>query len=119
MKQNKTNNYHRPNFYGMLRDIVIGSMNKGLFLPTALLLIILTLLLKLDSDQSYNILLKILEAFKRFQIVGWVLSFLFLYLWFNNTKRLRSIHNSEMYRVSAEKKDLQEKLLGKKLQTSN
>lgn len=115
----KQNNYHRPNFWGMLRDVMIASLNKGQFPLAVLGLIVVILIAKMPSEDASKLIFELLELVRKFQILGWLISVFSLIGWFYNTKHLRKIHSVEMSRVSMEKKELQQKLLDKKLQTSN
>lgn len=49
-------NYYRPNFWGMVRDIIIASINKGQFLLMGGWLIIFVLILKVDSNEASHLL---------------------------------------------------------------
>jgi hypothetical protein len=118
VKKNKAPNYYRPNFWGMIRDIFVTSMNKGQFPVMVVGIIIIILVIKLPSNEAYNLLHEILLLFEKWHILGWILSLLFLVGWLFNVRRIRKIHSSEMDRVSNNKRDLQGKLVNKNLPTS-
>jgi len=117
-KQKKANNYYRPNFWGMIRDIFVTSMNKGQFPVMMFCIIIIILVIKLPSDEAYKLLHEVLMLLEKWHILGWILSLLLLLGWLFNARRQRRINSDEMDRVSNTKRDMQSKLLNKNLPTS-
>ena len=85
-KQNKDYSYNRPNFWGMVRDIVIASMNKGLFLVTGLWILLFVLIVKLSPEDSRLILKEIFCIFTNWKILGWFLFLFSVIGWIYNTK---------------------------------
>ena len=118
-KQTKQDSHNRPNLWGMIRDIGVTSLNKGQF-PLAMFgSIIIILMLKLPPSDASKLVFTIVDLFKTMHLMGWTLSFIFIIGWYLNTRKLRKLHSSEMLRISKEKKELQESILGQQLQTSN
>lgn len=76
-RQNK-NNYSRPNIWGMIRDVMIASLNKGQFLLGIVGLIIIILVAKLPSKDVSTLFFGIIELFKSSHFLGWTLSCVFL-----------------------------------------
>lgn len=114
-----TSNHNRPNFWGMMRDVLISSLNKGQF-PIALVgLIIVIIVLRMPEDKIGELAFRILELFREMHILGWVLSAILTLGWFFNVKALRRLHTNEVTRVSDEKKDLQGRLIGKEISSSS
>lgn len=120
-KKNPTKdyNYNRPNIWGMMRDIIIASMNKGLFIPAAIFLLLLILFLKLNSEDTRILLKEIFDIFTQWKTLGWVIALFSIIGWIYNTKYLRRIHAIEMRRIAEEKKLLQEKNINEKLPSSD
>lgn len=120
-RKNKRNTgeYHKPNLWGMLRDIGVSSLNKGQF-PIAIGgAIIIILIIKMPSEDASKLIFDLLSLFVRTHIIGWVLAFVLSIGWFLHVKSNRRIHTEEMRRVTDEKNRLQEILLSKKLSSSN
>ena len=117
--KNRNNNYYRPNFWGMVRDIIIASFNKGIFLPVGIWLLFLILFLKLNHEDALYLLVNFRTLLLDLRILGWFLFGITVILWCFSVKRLRRVHAEEMRRVSEEKKGYQEKELGQKLGSSN
>jgi hypothetical protein len=118
-KQNTSNHNNRPNAWGMIRDIFIASLNKGQFPIAVFGIVLIILVAKLPSSDASKLLFELVQLFKEMHLLGWLLSFVFLILWYLNARKLRKFHTFEITRISQEKKELQETLIGKKLQTSN
>lgn len=112
-------NYYRPNFWGMVRDIIIASINKGQFLLMGGWLIIFVLILKVDSNEASHLLRNFKTLLIDLRILGWSLSGITIVGWYFNLKFVRRSFHREMNRISREKKEYQEKQLGYKLDTSN
>lgn len=119
-KNAKTGNFSsNTNFWGMLRDIFVASLNKGQF-PIAIVgAVMIILLVKMPLEASTKLVFELLKLFKSLHLLGWGLFLLTTIGWYFNSKKLRRIHSLEMSRVSVEKKELQETLIGRSLQTSN
>lgn len=110
--------YNHPNVWAMLRDVLIASINRGQFLTAIVGLIILVTLIRLPQEELSNLVFEVLELFKSLYLIGWALFFAAIAGWYFNAKSLRKMHSNEMNRMASEKKDLQEKLIGK-MKTSN
>jgi hypothetical protein len=111
--------YHKPNIWGMLRDIGVSSLNKGQF-PIAIAgAIIIILIIKMPSEDASKLIFDLLGLLLSTHIIGWILAFVLSIGWFLHVKSNRRIHTEEMRRVTDEKNRLQETLLNKKLTSSN
>lgn len=112
-KKKKDNNYYRPNGWRFLIDIFTSLIAKAQ-LPVLLFgLIILVLVLKCSQKDASTLLFKILSIYELHFILGWILTVVLALGWYFSLKRTRRIHASEMDRVTKEKTELQNKLLGK------
>ncbi|MFW5700636.1 MAG: hypothetical protein ACOCWM_03015 [Cyclobacteriaceae bacterium] len=118
MKQKKTQNYYRPNFWGMMRDVLLASMSKGQFPLAIFSFVLIILILRLPSNETVVIFNKILDLFSNLSLLGWLLAVFFLIAWHISLKRQRKVHNNEVKRMAIEKKELQEILLDRKIETS-
>ena len=113
------NNSYRPNLWGALRDVLIASLNKGQ-LPLMLIgLILLVFAFRLPSDNLLNFLNGIIATLVERCTIGWWVSFGMFILLFLLTRWQRRIHTREVERISKEKKELQEILIGRNLPSSN
>ena len=109
----------KMNVWGMFRDLGVAAINKGQLPILFGFLLMIVIVLKMPPADVSNLATEILKAFHDYHILGWVLSLIMAILWFISSKGFRTGHKEEMSRVGKEKKELQEKLLGKKLPTSN
>lgn len=123
MAKNKTNknqyNSYRPNFWGMIQNILITSINKGQLLGAAVAIILIILVLKYPSDEIPELVDKLLNISEFNSVLGWVVSGISTLGGFLITRWQRRIHTKEIKRISQEKKALQAKLTEKKLPSSN
>ena len=115
----KDKNSYKPNFWGMMRDVLIASMNKGLFLPAMTGFLLMILVIKLPMEEVSILLHRLIDLFVSFKITGWVAAGGVTFAWYFNAKFLRRSHTNEMTRIGDEKKGLQEKVVNKKLPSSN
>lgn len=115
---NNQGNPYRPNGWGMIKEIVIASMNKGQFLVAGLWLLLFILFLKLSQDQAYAILVNFCKLLVNGQIAGWVLFGIVVIAWFLHSKYQRRNFTREMKRIAQEKKDIQQSQLRTKLGSS-
>lgn len=112
--------YNRPNFWGMIQNIFIGSMNKGQLLPAVLGLGFIIYILKIPSRSVVSVGEDFGKALRDTFILGWFLLFVSVAGWYWHTKRMRKKHTEEIKRISDEKTRLQQRLnKSKKLKTSN
>jgi uncharacterized membrane protein len=107
----KQSHFHRPNFWGMIQNVLIAGMNKGQLLPAAIALVVILWVLKADADTVGQTLSKTVSDT---WYLGWILLIISLAFWAFSTKELRKTHSREIDRMAEEKKNLQEKLLRKK-----
>lgn len=117
-KEKPSDNYNKPNFWGMIQNVLIASLNKGQFLGAFVGLIFLIMIIKLTPEDTNKLLLEIFEMFGNKYYIGWALGAISSFGWYISTKRLRRIHQKEIDRISQEKKTLQEKVTDKKLTSS-
>lgn len=110
MNKPKQSSSHKngTNFYGMIRDVLVTSLNKGQF-PLALVFIIFIIIVfKLPSEDISYFLKKLFKKFEEGYILGWCLFMFCIIGWYTSNKYLRKIHFSEINRITQEKKYLQE-----------
>ncbi len=116
---NKGNSYYRPNFWGMMRDVLIQSLNKGQFLIGLVGFIIMILVLKMSQDQVDKMMMELVQMFKSLYYFGWFLAIVCIFGWYLTSKKLRKIQSQEVTRMAKEKNALQELAINKSLSTSN
>ena len=118
-KKNKKRNYNQPNFWGMIQNVLIASLNKGQFLLGIIAIVVIILAIKVETKDVGTLLKLIVNKFDDLSFLGWVLGVFSTSGWFLNVTSLRRLHSIEMSRVSNEKRKLQENLMRKKLKSSN
>jgi hypothetical protein len=100
-------------FFHMIRDVLVQSMGKGLFLPACLFILILTALIKMPSEDVSRLVFETFEGIKSFYLFGYFLSFALACGWAFHSKYQRRVLGDEVMRIANERTRLQ-KLLGKK-----
>lgn len=107
-------NPHRPNIWGMLRDIIIASINKGqlLLLMTGLLLALM--IWKMPSEDVSKLFFAIMNEFKSFYFLGWFLSALLIVAWTFSGRVTNRGYKRELGRMNAEIERLHSQLVTKK-----
>jgi len=95
-----------------LRDVLIASINKGQF-PFAILgLVLLTLILKMPSEDVSKLVFRLVDGAERDSLSGYFLSLLFLVGWYAHARYQRRVISGEIVRMAAERNALQSKSLG-------
>lgn len=104
----------RPNFWGMIRDIAIVSINKGQFPLAIAAAVIMIILLKLPSEDVSKLIFRVFDNFNLTNWGGWLLSFILTLVWYINIKTLRNNHLKEIDRIDKEKENLEQLLMAEK-----
>lgn len=99
----------RPNVWGMIQTIAITAIGRGQFVLAIVAAVILAIIIKMPGEQVYLLMDKFVDRY----IVGWVLCIFMAVGWIVTAKFLRRTHTGEITRMSSEKTNLQEKLIGK------
>lgn len=108
-RTNKSTQDKNPNGWGFLRDTLIYAMSKGQLLLFFPCLWILVILIKIDPDQSSQVINRLITIFEDASRVGWFVSFLLIICWYTSNRYLRSIHGKEINRITTEKSRHQKK----------
>lgn len=93
------NNPHRPNFWGMMRDVLVTSLNKGQFLIGMGGFIIIIGLLKMPSSDVSKVFFETISLFKVSYMYGWISTTIVVptSVYFYN--RARKLHKKETDRL--------------------
>jgi phosphotransferase system glucose/maltose/N-acetylglucosamine-specific IIC component len=118
-RRKQQNNFNRPNFWGFLQNVLLASLNKGQLPGMFVGLYMLILIIKLPTNEVSDIIREIITISKVNSILGWVLAVIVTLVSYYLIKRLRINHTNEIKRITNKKQELQEKLAGKKLPSSN
>lgn len=107
------------NWPGMIRDVLVASLNKGQF-PLALVFVIFIIIFcRLPEADLSKFVFDFWNKCERFYVIGWILFGVTLFGWYFNTRYIRKNHAQEMHRIAEEKKYLQEQLTNRKIPSSN
>jgi len=102
----------------MIRDVLIASMNKGQF-PLALVsLIVVTLILKMPSDDVSKLVFSLIEKLESGVLVTNLMLIASLGGWFFHAKYQRRIITVEIERLSEERTALQYSQIGNRVKSS-
>lgn len=110
--------YQKVTIAQAVRDVLIASMNKGLFPLAVLALIVIVAIVKMPSEDVSTLVFQVVQGLTARALIGWFLSGGIAIFWLLHSKWQRRIINAEMARLSDLRNQLQEKLLGGKLPSS-
>lgn len=96
-------------------NVLVASMNKGLFLPACIFFLVMVMLLKTPGAYFPTLWL----ALATYSQWGYILAVIAVSGWGMNVRYLRRIHYNEITRLSGEKKQLQEERAGRIMKTSS
>lgn len=102
-----------------LRDIMVASMNKGLFIPAALTLIFLFMLYKMPDQDVAKLVFRILDDIENGSLIGYIVAGLSSGAWFIHSRWQRRTIHAEMERLALERNELQHRLLGGNMSSSD
>lgn len=122
MAKKKSNNTHnhsaKPNLFGMVQNVLLAGIRTGHTVFVILSLIVLVIIIKLDSNDLYELGSNFFNLLSHWYILGWVLFICtVLYSWLQ-FKKMRREHQQELNRISAEKSKWQERAFNKKLKST-
>lgn len=113
-KKNTTKpNPYKPNIAYSIRKFLSDAMDKGLLLSGTLAIIVIIFSFRLPSDDILPFFKEITIKSGDYRNLGWIVSVLISITSVYYNRRLRKIHSEEVNRISEEKKQLQEHILGK------
>jgi hypothetical protein len=104
---------------GAFRDVFVAAINKGQLIPLGVFLIIALIIYKMPENEILNLVKEILLLLKQGYLAGYAFSFILTFGWYFHSKSLRKQYSLEYERIGIEKSDLQGKLIGVKLDSSN
>lgn len=102
------------------RDIIIKAMDRGQLLPVLLFLVFLAFIFNMSENHVYEFGVGIINGFKEFSLVGWLVAAIVAILWAGHARQMRRDHSLEYQRIGTEKSKLQTSRVSKvKLNSSN
>lgn len=103
-KSKGDHNPHKPNFWGMMRDVLVASLNKGQFLIGMVGFILIIALLKMPSAEVPKLFYATIDLFKASYMYGWITTTLVVpgSVWY--ASRARKLHNKQIERLINGKK---------------
>jgi len=107
------------NFWGMIRDVMIQAINKGVVIPAALALVLIIIAVKVPGEDATEILKNLIAGMRSGSVIGYLLAGAAVGGWAAHAKRLRRELSEEMKRVGREKSELHNIIIGKNLVKSS
>jgi hypothetical protein len=101
-----------------LRDVLIASINKGQFPVAALALILILALMRMPDDDVSRLMFRLLDLMESGRLGGYVLWAGTLAGWLIHSRFQRRTFTAEMERVVRERTELQVRLLGNRVKSS-
>jgi len=118
MSKSRNGSNQKVSWAQAFRDIVIASMRYGQFPFFGFLALLGMAIWKMPGQDVSRLMFTIVEYLSRGYFMGYVLFGLSTGGWFIHAKRQRALINSEMDRIAKEKSELQQQLLGAKIESS-
>lgn len=118
-KANKNNEVKGINFNMMVRDVLRAAINKGQGIPILIGLIILMGIMKMPGKAVGDLAFRIFDAIIDFSLVGWILGITTATGWYIHAKWQRREIFREMKRLSDQRTELQQRLLGSDIESSD
>jgi hypothetical protein len=118
-KQQNRKTVHESNFWGMVENVLIHSMNKGQLPLAGPILLIMFIILRLPEERVYDLVKQLFSLATVYKVGGWIFFVISIFGWIISAKSMRRSHTLEIRRLSNERTKLQEKLLNKNLPSSN
>lgn len=109
---------HKIGFWEMVQNIIIESISKGVFFGACLFILALTALIKMPNEDVSNLVFKILAGFAKYYYWGYITTMLVVIGWYLNVKWVKDSNVTEMNRLVEERNELQEKILGTNITSS-
>lgn len=107
------------NFWQMVRDIFVASINKGQFPLACVFAVILVILIRISPEDLSKLVWRLLDDLESHKLLGYALFVVTLAGAFVHARFLRKMASGEMKRVSVERNILQAKVLGQPVKSSD
>jgi len=105
--------------WNMVRDVLVTSLNKGQF-PLAMVgMIFIVMLVKMPGEDVSKLANKLLDELYGYTLPGYVLAAAALFGWALHTRWQRQRWTKEMDRITDERNQLQQRVLGQPMESSD
>ena len=108
----------KRNWEDVVENIILESIRKGQLLTAGIVSIFIIIVSRLSPEDLGKLVLRILEAMESRCLLGYVLGILVITGWILHTRWLNSKYKKEIDRLSELRNNLQERLFGKIIQSS-
>lgn len=105
-------------FWTFSRDVLVQAMNKGLFIPAMIGILLLVMVVKMPPKDVTALAQAMGRTLVKHEIWGYCLAVVLLIAWPLSMRHQRKVLTKETRRVSEERTHLQEAAIGKKLESS-
>ena len=110
--------YQKVSIAQAFRDVLIASMNKGQFPMAIMTLIVLAFLYKMPGEDVSKLVFQIADGFMSGRLIGWAIGVATSVGWLIHSRWQRRIIHKEMEEISEERSELQRRLLGGNIASS-
>lgn len=90
-----------------MRDVLVASIRKGLFLPACAFFTFLVMILKMPGTEVSKLVFNLVNKLCDFSLLGYVLAFLLLTAWRIQIKMQRKSFTREIDRLAEERNEYQ------------
>jgi hypothetical protein len=106
----KTANPFRPNLWGMLRDVLIASINKGQLLLCMVGFLLGLMIYKMPGQDVSKLFYDVIRQFKSIYYLGWTISGCLIVAWSLVHRQMRKGFSKESIRLHKEINELQKSI---------
>jgi len=110
-KNKRRHTLQKIGFFQMIRDVLVQSMGKGLFLPACIFFLLLTALIRMPQEDVSKLVFETFHGIKSMYLLGYLLAIGLGLGWAFHAKFQRRVLGDEVIRIAKERTRLQ-KLLG-------
>jgi len=98
----------------MCSNVLVASLNKGQFIAAIIFVLLLVCIIRMPSNDVSKLIFDIKQDFENGSIVGYAWAFFSTIGWYIQSKWQRKLMTNELRRISAERNELQTKIIGEK-----
>jgi hypothetical protein len=109
---------HQFGYAEMLRDVLVASINRGQFLIAIVGIVVMIAVMKMPQADVSKLIFRLVESMENGKLLGYLLAVVLALSWFYHARWQRRLIAEEMQRIGQLRTELQSKVLGKRLKSS-
>ena len=109
-KGNRSKKVSHVTWAQAVRDIVIAAINQGQLPVLGILGILILVIWRMPENDVSQLMFQVVEHMSNGTLIGYILSVIFAFGWYFNSKKMRAEFTEESQRIGKEKSNLQNSL---------